>query len=300
MKVCFIYSNRSEYSKLLPFIEYFQQKTSTKVLNLSEKIKNIEDDKNLSKVYSKCYEELSREKCDYVCVLGDRRELPFVVLAAFLLRIKIVHIAAGEFTEGFIVYDEVFRPIISLLSSYQICLSSRAKKEVEKLFAGIHNISAHSYFFGDPVFRNINIGKLKRQIKENYDLVLLHPQSLSKEGTIKDVADLKRHLKDKKTIFISGNKDRNSKIIKESYNSFKRSNKKYVFLENLPKEKYFALIKYCDNFYTNASNAAEVMKINSHCFRKIGLRNKNREPQVFRNNAPERLYNLLHNKKQKM
>ena len=42
MKVCFVYSNRSEYSILLPYIEYF--KKITKEINLKKKIKKIEQD----------------------------------------------------------------------------------------------------------------------------------------------------------------------------------------------------------------------------------------------------------------
>jgi len=84
-KVCFIYSNRAEYSILSPYIDYFKKKTNTTEINLLKKIKKIELDKNLSNIYSFCFNNFKKNNYDYVCVLGDRRELSFIALATLLL-----------------------------------------------------------------------------------------------------------------------------------------------------------------------------------------------------------------------
>ncbi len=297
MKICFIYSNRAEYSELKPFIEYFQLNTITKVVDISKKIKKLGNDLNLFKIYEECYKKFSKEKFDYICILGDRRELPFITLAAFYLDIKIIHIAAGDFSESNTIYDQYIRPMISIPSNFQICFSKESKKSVEKLFLSIPYLKSNAHFLGNPVFKNIDQTKIKRKIKEEYDLVLLHPQSLSKKETEKDVKFLKGKIKNKKTIFILGNNDKNSGIILKFYKSLK--NKKYIFKKSLEKEKYFSLVKYCDNFFTNSSSIDEIKILNKKCIKIIGKRNQKRNKDSFNINSPELLLKLLkksHNK----
>ncbi len=302
MKICCVYSDRSEYSILRPFMEYLQKHTYTRSVDLSKVIKNIHDDRNLYKIYDKCYEIFSTQKFDFVCILGDRRELPFVVLAAFFLNVKIVHIAAGEFVEGKPTYDQIIRPIITLYSSLQICFSHHAKRRVIKLFKGTVDLEPNTFFIGSPVFKGINIRSLKRIIKEKYDLVLLHPQSLSRYNTMRDIESVKRILKkrNKKTIFISGNKDRNFDLIESFYDELKTWKKNYSFVNSLPKREYFKLVRYCDNFYTNSSSISEIRYLNKNCYRQIGVRNKGRPKHEFNNRAPEKLYILLKSTNEKL
>ncbi len=292
MKVCFVYSNRSEYSILLPYIEYF--KKTSKEINLKKKIKKIEKDQNLSKIYDICYNDFIENNYDFVCVLGDRREISFVALAALHSNTKLVHLAAGEFAQGTPTYDQYIRPTISLLSKFQICFSQDAKKEVEKLFNGVSYLKSRAYVFGNPVFSKIDIKKIKRKIEHDYDLVLIHPQSLSREQTKKDLKILGKKIKNKKTIFINGNKDKNYDIIELFYRKLK-NDKNYTFIDSLPKKEYFSLVKYCDKFYTNSSSFSEINFINKKCLEKIGLRNKKRFESKFDTKSPNKLYKLLKN-----
>ncbi len=62
MKICFIYSNRAEYSELKPFIEYFQLNTITKVVDISKKIKKLGNDLNLFKIYEECYKKIFKKR----------------------------------------------------------------------------------------------------------------------------------------------------------------------------------------------------------------------------------------------
>lgn len=292
MKVCFVYSNRSEYSLLLPFIDYFNKKIPIKEINLKKSIKKIELDKNLPHIYSFCYNNFKKNNYDYICVLGDRRELPFIALAALHLEKNLVHIAAGEYIEEIQTYDQYVRPIISILSKYQICFSVKAKNEVKKLFKGISYLKPNTFVFGNPVFSGIDLDSLKRSIKENYDLVLMHPNSLSKEQTKKDMLEIKSKMKNKKTIIINGNKDANYDIIQNFYSELKNK-KNYVFFESLPKKKYFSLVKYCDKFYTNSSSMTEIKFLNKNCLNQIGNRNKNRSESLLDKKSPEYLFKLL-------
>jgi len=293
MKVCFVYSNRAEKSILSAFIQYFKKKSSITTLDLSTRIKNINDNRNLSEIYTRCYKLFSSQKYDYVCVLGDRRELPFVSLATFYSNTKLVHIAAGEYIESLTTYDQYVRPIVSILSDYQICLSNNAKKEVIKLFDGIPYLKHNAKNFGNPIFRGINLKTLKKPYKASYDLVLLHPQSLSRYETQQDVKQLEKYLKNKKTIFISGNKDKNFDLIEKFYQKLKLLKREYVFVDSLTKLDYFRMIKFCDRFFTNSSSVSEIKYLNKHCLREIGKRNKNRTNMEFNDKAPELLFKLL-------
>jgi UDP-N-acetylglucosamine 2-epimerase len=296
MKICFIYSNRAEYALLLPFIDYFKEVSDTKEINLNKKIEKIEFDQNLSKIYSFCYDNFKKNNYDYICVLGDRKEIPFVALAALHSEKKLIHIAAGEYVEGIPTHDQYIRPIVSILSKYQICFSIKAENEVKKLFKGISYLKPNSFVFGNPVFSGIDIKSLKQNIKENYDLVLLHPQSLSKEQTKKDIISVKKKIKNKKTIIIEGNRDKNYDLIQDFYKTLK-NNKNYLFFKSLPKKKYFSLVKYCDNFYTNSSSSSEIKFLNEKCLCQIGSRNKNRSESKFNVNSPKLLFNLLSKKR---
>jgi UDP-N-acetylglucosamine 2-epimerase len=293
MKICFVYSNRSESSLLLPFINYFKQKLEVKVLDLSKKIKLLENDSNLSKVYTYCYQNFQKNDYDFICILGDRRELPFISLAALFLDQKLVHLGAGEYVEGMPTYDQQIRPTISFFSNIQITFSKQATQNIKKLFSSTPFLKIDAFSTGNPSFRDIDIKKLIPPYKEKYDLVLLHPQSLSKKNTIKDLQTIKKQLRNKKTIFIHGNRDKHYDLIEKFYNELKSQKRDYHFIKSTNKKKYFSLIKFCDKFYTNTSGISEITKLNYNCHVNIGERNKNRSPMEFNDNAPELLYKFL-------
>jgi UDP-N-acetylglucosamine 2-epimerase len=292
MKVCFIYSNRSEFAELEPFIKFFKKKCKIKVVNLSTKIKKIENDENLGEVFKKCYNLLFKENFDYVCILGDRRELPFIALAIFFTNTKIIHIAAGEVINSVTSYDQYFRPVVSLLSNQQICFSNEAKNNVKKLFSGITYLKEKTSVIGNPVFSDIEIEKLINPVKEKFNLVLLHPQSLSRKKTIEDVKKIEEKIMKKRTIIIKGNKDKNSDVIENFYKKIKNE-KNIKIIESLPKKKYFQYVKYCDKFFTNTSSVYEIKKINSKCLFIVGERNKGRSHEIYNKKAPEQLFKIL-------
>jgi len=293
MKIYFVYSNRAEYSILEPFIRYFKKKCNTNSLNLNQKIKNLHLDKNLSKIYSTCYNLFQKNRVDCICVLGDRREIPFVVLAALFSNTKIIHLAAGEFSDKVTTYDQMIRPSVSIMSDMQITFSKEANEIVKNLFKSIPYLRVNTHMLGNPVFTGIQKNKLRRLIVEPYDLVLIHPQSLSKKETERDVNSLKNKLTNKKTIVIYGNKDKHANILNDFYKKIKLKHSNYEFFDTLPTKEYFSLVKYCDIFYTNTSSISEIKYLNKNCLNVIGNRNKNRSNHMFSLNAPEKMYRLL-------
>jgi UDP-N-acetylglucosamine 2-epimerase len=297
MKICFIFSNRSEYGELEPFIDYFKKTIKVDCIDLSKKIKNIEDNKTGIKIYQICLKQFISKNYDYVCILGDRKELPHVAFAAFYTNTKIIHFAAGEYIKSATTVDQYVRPIITILSTIQICFSKEAVKNVQKLFGGIPYLKDNAYFSGNPIFRGIDLNKIFQKNKERYDLVLLHPQSLSKKKTLEDINKLKKQLSNKKTIFLYGNKDQNYQIIEKYYKKLKAKKNSYIFYKTLPKEEYFGLVKYCDNFYTNTSSIYEIKHINKKSLKIIGDRNRDRNIEIFNDKAPEYVLKIIKNQK---
>jgi len=295
MKICFVFSNRSEYVELEPFISLFKTEMKVDEIDLKKKIRNLEHNKSAIKIYQICFEQFTQKNYDYVCVLGDRKELPHVAFAAFYTNTKIIHFAAGEYIDSTTTLDQYVRPIITILSSLQICFSKEAVRNVKKLFNGISYLKDNAHCSGNPIFKGVNLKKIPRKIQENYDLVLLHPQSLSKKKTLDDIKKLKKVLKNKKTIFLSGNKDLNYDVIEKFYNTL-RNNNNYIFYETLPKNEYFSLVKYCDKFYTNTSSIFEIKHINKNALCIIGNRNKNRNKEIFNDYAPEYVYKIISHK----
>lgn len=294
IKVCFAYSNRSEFSILEPFIEFFKKNTNITVLDFQNIVKDIEHDKNLYKIYEEAYKNFQKQKYDYLCILGDRRELPFIAFAAMFLDIKIIHIAAGEFADGLPAYDQLIRPSVTLISDFQITFSEKSLKLVRKLFSTIPYRNDNAYFLGNPIFYKTKLKKIPRIIKKNYDLILLHPQSLSREDTTNDILSIKKKMRNEYTIVIMGNKDKNHDLILKFYNQL-RKKKNYHFVESLPTKDYHSLVRHCDNFYTNTSSVSEIKFLNRKALYMIGVRNKNRSEHTFKTNAPSRLFKILTN-----
>ena len=196
MKICFVFSNRSEYVELEPFISLFKTEMKVDEIDLKKKIRNLEHNKSAIKIYQICFEQFTQKNYDYVCVLGDRKELPHVAFAAFYTNTKIIHFAAGEYIDSTTTLDQYVRPIITILSSLQICFSKEAVRNVKKLFNGISYLKDNAHCSGNPIFKGVNLKKIPRKIQENYDLVLLHPQSLSKKKTLDDIKKLKKGSKE--------------------------------------------------------------------------------------------------------
>ena len=81
-------------------------------------------------------------------------------------------------------------------------------------------------------------------------------------------------------------------VINENFKKLK-NNSQYSFLESLPKEQYFNLVKFCDNFYTNSSSVTEIKFLNKKCLKIIGERNRDRFESKLNQNSPKQLHDLL-------
>ena len=107
----------------------------------------------------------------------------------------------------------------------------------------------------------------------------MHPQSLSSLETKNDAREVCKILdKDRNTVIIKGNKDKNFEILYDTWKNLETSGNIKIY-ENLEKEKFIQLLANCERFITNSSCAFYEAPFFLHRDQivKIGRRNKNRE-----------------------
>ena len=198
LKILIVYANRAEESILNPIYKELKNRCYTDYINLSNHIDDITLDSNLSKIYEWTYQHLSENEYDKVVVLGDRREIMFACLACFIKQIPLVQLASGDVSTSLATVDDYFRHLITIMTTQQISFSEKSLNTTEKLLESI-NVVPNVKQFVNPTLSNIDISSLKREIEEPYDLILVHPQSLSQKGTIKDMIKVKNTLKVEET-----------------------------------------------------------------------------------------------------
>ena len=296
MNVLILYANRAEKSILDPIVSELHNKNiNYEYINLSTVIEDLDNDKNLSKIYDFIYNYSN--DISFGIVIGDRREIMFATLALFVRNIPFYQMASGDLSEKITLVDDYFRHLVTIISSKQICFSKNSLHLTNTLL-DIMNIKQESKYLPNPTLSNIDIDSLKNTISEKYDLILMHPQSLSYEGTLKDKEELLKVIDDSKLkIIIRGNKDKNYEVYYDLWEKFK-NNKKYIVYDNLEKRNFFSLLKYTDKFITNSSCSyyeAPIFLEESKIIR-IGGRNDKREIVNYNReeiNSAEKIVNFM-------
>jgi len=278
------YANRAEKSILDPVKSSLDRHgLENMYIDLSELVENIEEDKNLSRVYDTVFEQVTEIKdCKCAIVIGDRREIMFASLALFVKNVPIVQLAAGDLSEKISLVDDYFRHLITILSSLQVGFTEKSKIKSDDILKTL-NLKQRSAYFPNPTLSDINV-KDNSSEKEKYDLILVHPQSLSATGTRSDATEVLKHFDSKKrTIVIKGNKDKNYEILYSLWEILEAS--EFVTVsENMEKEEFIKVLANCDRFITNSSCAfyeAPIFLKNDK-IHHIGSRNKNRETANYK------------------
>tara|TARA_R100001082_G_scaffold110485_2_gene90549 strand:- start:14 stop:976 length:963 start_codon:yes stop_codon:yes gene_type:complete len=292
-KVAIFYSNRAEKSILDPVAKVIKDHGLSLLYHDFSEAIEIQEDKDLSKIYNYIYNYVDRENVGQVILCGDRREMIFAALALFLKNIPFTQLVAGDLSESLSTVDDYFRHMITLISQKQISFSESSHQNTKDLLKML-NIKPNATLLNQyPSLWGAEPSS--RKVKENYDLVLMHPQSLSREKTIQDKEEVealiqKSYYTENKTIvIIKGNRDKNYEIFydywevlekRESEDLYwSRQNGNVKIFENLKKEDFWSLIKYCDRFITNSSCSFYEAPafLNLEQIIRIGDRNNGRE-----------------------
>lgn len=287
--ICFITTTRAEYSLLKPLINITNElKMLTLIVtgtHLSKKfgytvdeIKNdfkidhcidifkndtfFDMNKVISNIFDNFYNELKRinnkNKIDLLILLGDRFEVFAIAQTAFLLNIKICHIAGGDETEG--ALDNEFRDCISRLSAYHLPFSKYSKDKLLKM-----NYSEKSIILlGNPgleIFNNssicnkdeIIIRYLKNVKFKNYIFSVFHPETKNNNSEY-----IKKYFNS--IISFSKKYDLGIILIKSNcdpgYNKILDciSNQKILLIDNLERNEYFNLAGNSEFYIGNSSS----------------------------------------------
>jgi UDP-N-acetylglucosamine 2-epimerase len=273
------YANRAEKSILDPIkLSLDRRGIKNLYVDLSREIENIEKDINLSMVYDFVFNQIENiEKCNGAIVIGDRREIMFASLALFVKEIPIIQLASGDLSEKISLVDDYFRHLITILSSIQIGFTENSRIKSDSILENL-NLDPNSKYFPNPTLSDISVEPDASNL-EPYDLILVHPQSLSLTETQCDVEEIIKTIdKKKKNIVIRGNKDKNYTPLYRLWKDLERDGIAEVH-DNLEKSKFISILAGCDRFITNSSCAfyeAPIFLEPSQILH-IGKRNKNRE-----------------------
>ena len=279
--IAIYYANRAEKSILDPVKNALDRiNEECLYVDLSKKISFIEDDKNLSRVYDYVFNQLEdHPEIRAGIVIGDRREIMFASLAMFVKDVEVIQLAAGDLSDEISLVDDYFRHLITILSDKQVCFTKKSKQKSDKIRSHL-NLCTDSRYIPNPTLSDLNLDNIERKNLEDYDLVLVHPQSLSYEETVLDSQEVcERILDGKKTFIIRGNRDKNYEILYSTWDKLSENSKEVVVYENLDKEQFIGLLSNCDRFITNSSCAfyEAPFFLNRDQIIKVGRRNKNRE-----------------------
>lgn len=203
---------------------------------------------------------LQKIKPDMIMVLGDRYEVLASVIAANLNKIPVVHIHGGEVTHG--VLDDNFRHSITKLSHVHFTANKIYKKRIIQLGEDKKNIHVVGGLAADNIFnfKFLNKSDLEKKLKLKFKkinyVVNLHPETLNKNSTSKQLNILLNAIKFfNKTnfIFTAPGADLDNQII---YKKIKKLSKKknIFFFKSLGQKKYFSLLKYSSGMIGNSSS----------------------------------------------
>ena len=314
-KICVVTGSRAEYGLLYPLIKKIQQVKEFDLqiiatgMHLSPEFgltyKEIEEDgfeisekveillsadtptsvnKSIGLGLIGFTDSLKRLSPDFVVLLGDRFESFSAAIAAFIMRIPIIHLHGGELTQGLI--DEGIRHSITKLSYLHFVSTEVYRKRViqlgespERVFnvgaLGLDNIKNLKLLEKDELERVLNYRLDKKTI-----LLTFHPVTLENNTSEKNFREILKaldQLKNYNIIFTKPNADTEGRIIAKLIDNYVLENpKRAIEFTSLGKLKYLSLMKYVDMIMGNSSSGI----IEAPSFKKptinIGDRQKGR------------------------
>ena len=256
-------------------------------------------------------------KPDLVIITGDRIEMMACAQACFLNHVKIAHFYAGVIDYSFVLFDDIHRHCITLMSDIAFCEDSKSADIVIGLWTTIgkikkNYINYHKYLeennihivgcshlddleIDESLVPKEDCGSCKDLIDCNntdkgcvvpYDLLLFNEITIGKE--------IRSFLQDKHLIIIGPNPD--SSIPLQRLIIDKRI-KDYTYYNTLPRAQFLGLLKRCQRFITNSSSAyyeAPYLMKDPNKIVMIGKRNKNRStPKKLETGASDKIVQIL-------
>jgi len=222
-------------------------------------------------------------EADYILACGDRTETFDFVLERFRENKKIIHLWAGEISQG--THDEVYRHAMTLMSMIQLCTNDRAVYRVVALCRAVDK-KPNIHVVGNVMLDDMTVDESKVP-DYFYDLVLYNPPTVLTESEImKEIIEITEIVEDP-YYWIEPNGDMHSDLLKD-----------YVNTKNLPRSQFLGMIKNCRKFITNSSCQyyEAPFLISKEKIIPIGKRNASRESKfadMTMTGATEKIIKIL-------
>jgi GDP/UDP-N,N'-diacetylbacillosamine 2-epimerase (hydrolysing) len=294
--ICFVTTTRAEFGLLKPLVDLIKDSEKYNLTlvvsgtHLSEEFGNtyIEIENNydilkinimdksnkhanainniMSNVFNNFYSELDKinkqNKIDMLVLLGDRFEILAITQVAFILGIKICHLAGGDITKG--AMDDQFRNAITQLSDYHMPFSEESRTNLIKMNIDSNNI----YLIGNPGLENFkdynpiikkDIILKKFNLYEKYILCVFHPETKNNTEYIKTFFD-------NILLFLNNNQDISIFILKTNCDPgyleilnqidkvFKNNKNQINFIDNIDRDEYLSVAYYSYLYIGNSSS----------------------------------------------
>ena len=196
---------------------------------------------------------------DIVVVLGDRYDILPIVIACHIKNIPVAHFHGGEVTHGAI--DDAIRHSITKFSDIHFVSNNDFKDRVKQLGENpknIYNIGSLGVLAikSTKKIRKIDILK-KYNIKGDYILVALHPETINNNNSLIIKALFKVMTKHKKShiVFTCPNSDPGNDEIIENINKFlKLHPDKSSYITSAGREDFINLIRHAKFLIGNSSS----------------------------------------------
>ena len=293
-KVCFITTSRADFGTINELIKVTakNKKFSTKVIvsgshtnsffgNTYKEIKykknckiikiNVlnknTDSNDVNVSFADCVKKISEKlsiiKPNIFIVFGVRYDMLAATIAAYILRIPIVHIAGGEKTVGSI--DDGFRHSISKLSSLHFPVSAKYKKRLIQLGEDPRTIFCYGSLNLLKIRNNnyLTRQQLEKKLKFNFfekNLILTyHPDTINSKNSIKNlliVLNSVKSIKNVGVIITSPNSDAKGNVMINTIKSFIKKNKlkNFLFVKSLGSKVFLSMLREVDGMVGNSSS----------------------------------------------
>ena len=195
---------------------------------------------------------------DLLIILGDRYEMLSVATAAAMNQIPILHIHGGEATFG--NYDEFIRHSITKMSTFHFTATEEYRNRVIQLGENpdaVFNLGA----LGAENCLHIDEAdiddELRRIVKQEYCVVLFHPETLTHVSVEKQVDEMLNaidNINEYHYVFLGSNADTNSNVIRQKVKEFVAKRDNCIYYENLSTAKYHYLVKNSKALIGNSSS----------------------------------------------
>jgi len=202
---------------------------------------------------------LQKFKPDIVLVPCDRWEIVYVAAYAYHRNFIVAHFHAGDF--GADHPDDLNRRAISCFSHIMLC--NEAKSQTALWRAGEERW--RTFLVGSTAFDHVNIDTSLCPA-EPFDLVILHPDPVSREATLNDLKETIQCVRNTlHVIWLAPNKDINNEVIrafleKEKEQRERQDTTKWYFgsfldihLDNIPRPQFLGLLKNARRCVGNSS-----------------------------------------------